>query len=285
VSTKLRTPTDDDVATVVRLMSEHAPEPVGEDVVRRSWASPRFDLANDALIDGESYATVEDLGEGRVWIDLRGRPSAMILDWAEKRAGAMGRRLLAGGWASHESLLCELERRGYCLIRRSQRMAIDLADPKPDPDWPEGIETRTFSPGDERALYDAQQESFADSWEPIEESFEEWSHWLLEGPAFAPELWFLALDGVEIAGFAICHPHAGDPKTAMVRLLAVRRPWRRRGLGRALLLQAFGEFRRRGFSRAALGVDAESLTGANRLYEQAGMHVRATFDIYEKVLT
>jgi ribosomal protein S18 acetylase RimI-like enzyme len=71
----------------------------------------------------------------------------------------------------------------------------------------------------------------------------------------------------------------------MVRLLGVRRPWRRRGLGRALLLHAFGEFRRRGFSRSALGVDAESLTGANRLYERAGMHVAARFDIYEKVLT
>jgi ribosomal protein S18 acetylase RimI-like enzyme len=62
----------------------------------------------------------------------------------------------------------------------------------------------------------------------------------------------------------------------------VLRPWRRRGLGRALLLQAFAAFRERGLARAALGVDAESLTGANRLYESAGMHVAARFDIYEK---
>ena len=33
-----------------------------------------------------------------------------------------------------------------------------------------------------------------------------------------------------------------------------------------------------------LGVDAESLTGANRLYEQAGMCVSARFDIYEKAV-
>jgi ribosomal protein S18 acetylase RimI-like enzyme len=53
-------------------------------------------------------------------------------------------------------------------------------------------------------------------------------------------------------------------------------------LGRALLLHAFAELRRRGFRRAGLGVDAESLTGAHKLYESAGMHVEARFDVYEK---
>jgi hypothetical protein len=36
--------------------------------------------------------------------------------------------------------------------------------------------------------------------------------------------------------------------------------------------------------RAGLGVDAESPTGAHRLYESAGMHVSARFEIYEKVI-
>ncbi|MGH3133577.1 MAG: hypothetical protein ACRDNY_07535 [Gaiellaceae bacterium] len=33
-----------------------------------------------------------------------------------------------------------------------------------------------------------------------------------------------------------------------------------------------------------LGVDAESLTGARKLYEQARMHASTRFDIYEKVV-
>jgi ribosomal protein S18 acetylase RimI-like enzyme len=66
--------------------------------------------------------------------------------------------------------------------------------------------------------------------------------------------------------------------------LGVLRPWRRRGLGRALLLQAFAAFRERGLGRAGLGVDAESLTGAHRLYESAGMRVSTRFDILEKVV-
>ncbi|MEX2613925.1 MAG: GNAT family N-acetyltransferase [Gaiellaceae bacterium] len=284
MSELLRAPTEHDIAAVVRLMSEHWPEPANEDLARRSWSSPDFELEHDARLDGASYVDVSAIGEGRVWIDARGRSSAAILDWAETRAREKGTRLLAGGWSSNEPLLEALERRGFHLVRRSHRMRIDLDDPTPEPDWPEGLEVRSFQPGDERAFYEAHQETFEDSWEPIEESYDEWAHWQLESHAFVPELWFLAVEDDDPVGFAICHPHSGDAKCGWVRMLGVRRPWRKRGLGRALLLHAFAEFRKRGLLRAGLGVDAESVTGANRLYEQAGMHVAARFDIYEKVV-
>ena len=53
----------------------------------------------------------------------------------------------------------------------------------------------------------------------------------------------------------------------------MRRPWRRRGLGLALLLHSFRDFAARGATRVGLGVDAENTTGAVGLYERAGMHV------------
>jgi ribosomal protein S18 acetylase RimI-like enzyme len=62
----------------------------------------------------------------------------------------------------------------------------------------------------------------------------------------------------------------------------VRRHWRKRGIGLALLLHAFGELYRRGQRKAGLGVDAENLTGALRLYESAGMHVHQASDLFEK---
>jgi mycothiol synthase len=285
MSAVLRAPREEDLQEVVRLSSLHSPEPASEESVRRLWSSPQFDVARDARLNSDAYACVEQFGEGRVWIDVAGRPSQELLDWAETRASEIGQRFLSGSWSSNEPLLRELEARGYLPVRHSHRMVIDLNEPPADPVWPEGIEVRAFRPGDERVFYEVQQETFADSWEPTEEPFEEWAHWLLEGPTFAPELWFLALDGEDAAGYAICHPHWSDPARAWVRLLGVRRPWRRRGLGRALLLHAFAEFRRRGFGHAGLGVDAESLTGANLLYESAGMHVAARFDIYEKPVT
>ena len=75
-----------------------------------------------------------------------------------------------------------------------------------------------------------------------------------------------------------------DEGIGWVSSLGVRRPCRKRGLGLALLRHAFSEFYRRGKRKVGLGVDAQNLTGALRLYENAGMHVHQTFDQYEKEL-
>ena len=66
--------------------------------------------------------------------------------------------------------------------------------------------------------------------------------------------------------------------------LGVRRPWRKRGLGEALLLHSFAEFYKRGTKTIGLGVDAQNPTGATRLYQKAGMHVASEAVIYEKEL-
>lgn len=75
-----------------------------------------------------------------------------------------------------------------------------------------------------------------------------------------------------------------DPSIAWIDELAVLRPWRRKGIGLALLHQVFGEFYRRGKHKVGLGVDGDSLTGATRLYKKAGMRVFRQTDAYEKVL-
>ena len=69
-----------------------------------------------------------------------------------------------------------------------------------------------------------------------------------------------------------------------VGTLGVRREWRKRGIGMSLLRHSFNEFYRRGKRKVGLGVDAQNLTGALRLYESAGMHVHQAFDQYEKEL-
>ena len=69
-----------------------------------------------------------------------------------------------------------------------------------------------------------------------------------------------------------------------VGAIGVLRPWRRLGLGRALLLHAFVELYRRGERRIGLGVDAENATGATRLYESVGMRVAWQADTYERTL-
>ena len=97
-------------------------------------------------------------------------------------------------------------------------------------------------------------------------------------------LWFLAWDGTDACGVVICRRHAIDPDLGWVAALAVRREWRRRGIGHALLAHAFGAFAERNLTRAGLGVDAESPTGANSLNEDVGMSATRRFDIYERAL-
>jgi GNAT superfamily N-acetyltransferase len=72
------------------------------------------------------------------------------------------------------------------------------------------------------------------------------------------------------------------PKGGWIRQLGVRRPWRKKGIGLAILHHIFGKFYARGVTRVGLGVDAQSLTGATRLYERAGMHVKNHFARFEK---
>ncbi len=104
---------------------------------------------------------------------------------------------------------------------------------------------------------------------------------MLKRDDFDPSLCFLALDGDQIAGFALCRPYID---MGWVDELGVLRPWRRKGLGLALLHHAFHAFQARGFLRVGLGVDAQNLTGATRLYERAGMSPFRQWDIYQKEL-
>jgi mycothiol synthase len=168
-------------------------------------------------------------------------------------------------------------------------MLIEMDTPAPDAVFPEGITLRTYqTEADAEALYLAVEDSFRDHFgfveEPFEEGLKRFKHfWTSEG--FDPTLLFMAMDGDQVAGINLCRPHSyNDPDMGWVGTLGVRRPWRKHGLGLALLRHSFNEFYRRGKRKVGLGVDAQNLTGALRLYENAGMHVHQAFDQYEREL-
>ena len=76
-------------------------------------------------------------------------------------------------------------------------------------------------------------------------------------------------EGDEIAAGAI--NVAGLYGGGWVSVLFTRRPWRRRGVGGAILRDAFVRLWDAGERSVGLGVDAEGETGAFRVYERAGM--------------
>jgi mycothiol synthase len=227
---------------------------------------------------------------GPLVVDLRVRPSA----WGRGVANALLEQAetTASGAIVHCVVLERddegrgaLERRGYRLIRHSFLMQIDFAAPLEPPEWPPGLVVRRYA-GEEdlQAVYECQQESFAGTWEFRPEPPEVWRRYTVEGPDFEPGLWWLAEAGGELAGICLGEWHAsGDRTFGWVRMLGVRRPWRGRGLGLALLRHSFCDFAARGVTRVGLGVDAENTTGAVRLYERAGMRPVRRLDVYERV--
>jgi mycothiol synthase len=191
-------------------------------------------------------------------------------------------------FASVERAVALFEALSFTFVRTFWMMRIDLADRPASADWPPGITIRRFEPtSDGPAVHAALAEAFADHWGHAFPAYEQWRHFAIDGAGseFDPGLWFLAVEGDEVVGAACCRARtARDPGAGQVNELGVRRRWRGRGIGLALLVAAFDELHRRGIERAELGVDAESPTGATRLYERAGMHVAYSWEFWEKEL-
>ena len=297
----LRPPREEDVPAIVELenaasLAAYGTADATEAELRRWLTTPDVVPERDIRLaeDGGrlvGYADVDptDTEPVRNWCQIVVHPDAdagvvapQLVAWCEERAQKGILRTWAPSAAT--ALAAAFERLGLQLVRHSYRMQIDLEQRPDPPPWPDGISVRTFVPADAERVYEAHQETFADSWEHAREPYEEWAHWLLERDDFDPSLWFLAEDGDELAGILLSIPRETDPDEGYVQILGVRRPWRRSGLGRALLVHAFREFHARGFERVVLGVDASSLTGAEKLYASAGMRVVRQFDFYEKTL-
>ncbi|HSH04880.1 MAG TPA: GNAT family N-acetyltransferase [Anaerolineae bacterium] len=190
-----------------------------------------------------------------------------------------------------------LEKYHFQPIRHFWTMAIDMGPTPPEPapihtaDHQSPLTLTTFAQLDHshtlRDVYNASQDAFQDHWGHIspddpDEDFTLWQKFMATGNNYDPNLWFIALDGSDIAGLSLCRLRGEQhPDMGWVTNLAVRPPWRRRGLGRALLIHSFRALHTLGQQKVALGVDADSITGATRLYEKAGMKPIDQSDTYE----
>jgi len=222
----------------------------------------------------------------------RGRGlSELLLELSESRAAGAARRPPGGAAANlgvwtHENDTARralYERHGFRYVRTFLRLEVDLAEQAAAPVWPPGIAVRRFRRRrDEAAVHAAAEQAFQDHWRPDSMDLDEWLAFRFERPDLDLDLWWVAWDGEEVAGSLLAFE---SPLGGYIDSLSVRRPWRGRGLGRALLLEAFAELRRRGLPQAYLGVDSENPTGAMGLYESVGMRPkRGAHIVYEKDL-
>jgi mycothiol synthase len=171
---------------------------------------------------------------------------------------------------------------GYSPVRYYWRMEIKLQKAPATVTFPAGIELRPFIKDEHAvAVWQADNEAFRDHWGSHDRTYEEWSHGKFDNPNFDPTLWMIAWEGNEAVGFSQNRLRKG---IGWIGTIAVRRPWRGKGLGIALMHQTFGEFYKRSVTTIGLGVDSSNLTGATRLYERAGMYMAGEFALYEKEL-
>jgi mycothiol synthase len=304
-SVAFRPPRPEDAAAVTALLNACSVAEIGvpdstvEDV-RSSWERPGRQM--DGLILAEAAGRIVGYLEldarapwTSFWIDGYVHPEATgrgigsgLLDQGEDRARVLAAHappgeavvMYHGVWHGSPGAPL-LERRGYALSRVFWKMRIEMDGPPLAPVIPESLTIRTVRPGEEAAVHEASEEAFADHWEHRPTPFERWFHDQTTHRGYDPALWFLGVDGGQIAGVVIARQFdSEEPDAGYIEDVSVRRPWRRRGLALALLLHAFGELYRRGIRTAVLDVDAESAMGAPRLYERAGMSVQRRIDVY-----
>lgn len=292
MSVETREPRVEEAQAIAGLLNEHAQSAFGETEIAeaevRHWFGMPDIWIRVAERDGTlvGYLDAVKRRDEAVELDVRTTDpdvaKALLAAGATHAGNGVARVVVHG---DDEVLRGAAESDDWKPVRHSFQMRIELHDDPPKPRWPDGISPRTMQPGDERRLYEANNEAFVDDWYFRVQPFEEWSSDAFGRENFDPALVWLAEDDGELAGFSINNWHAsGDPQFGWIGTLGVRPQWRRRGVATALLHHSFRDFRSRGATRVGLGVDAQNETGAVGLYERVGMGVARRNDTYEKRL-
>jgi len=216
-----------------------------------------------------------------IFVDLNHRRNGIgtsLLSWGERlgrELGAEGVRaeVPEGDMAGHELL----RSRGFAQVRSGFTMSKTLGDGEDFPPPPDGVMIRRFVDGDERALYEVHEGSFADHWGFRPSTFEAFVE-SVHADNWDPSLVFLAEAGDGVVGHLVS---VLDENEGFVGMLGVIQPWRGRGIATALLHRAFAEISTRDRTEVKLGVDALNPHGAVALYESVGMTVERQLDIFE----
>jgi ribosomal protein S18 acetylase RimI-like enzyme len=247
-------------------------------------------FAPDGRLTG--YADVQDRSRNIFFLDWRTDPATemdavdvflLAMGEARVRERSMGRDVqiatISPSVNEREHRL--LEAAEYRSGKHYFRMLIEMKERPPAPIWPAGLALRNFVPGkDDLAVYEFIMTAF--DWPGRESSvtFDQWRNHMMRPDHFIPELLFLLYEGETLIGAALCNDYVDY---GWVRQLAVRKDWRGRGLGAALLQHVFVVFYALGRSQVALGVEANNVH-ARAFYERVGMTAVRQYDEYRKAI-
>jgi ribosomal protein S18 acetylase RimI-like enzyme len=269
------------------------------DEIEEMFTGPTTDREASVIVeeDGDlvGFAWIEfDPSSCESWIDAYALPGrADVVDCLLRYATAVAAEhrssapeasewsLRSGAFATDEEQAAALERAGFERVRRFWRMRIDLTEGVPDPSpLPDGVElVDAHAEPLRRTAYEVQTTAFHDHWNHSTRPYDEWFAFFDQSHFDPAGWWVLTVDGTP-AAVCLLDDSRRDIAEGYVRSLGVLREFRGRGLARLLLERAFAYYRDRGFVGVQLGVDSDSPTGANHLYEKVGMRPHRVIDAW-----
>lgn len=300
---RIKHPALEDAQAITDLVSLCDIEDIGEPDITLSdvldmWNSIQIDTdAWIALSTAEEiigYGFVEVTGTNRMDTCVFVHPQfknqgigSLLLNKVEERA-----HVLAEGKEGEQKLMNQIsftntaarklvEDRGYQFRRLYERMKIELEGQPSQPQLPKGMTLQSFqSDHDEETLFSLYDETFRDAWGYTKKDFSTWIS-QKKGDGYDPSLWFLVWKDSKPVGFLMSRMQEDG---LFIDLLGVKREYRKHGIGKALLLHTFGIAYQRNQKTILLYVDSDSLTNANRLYQQVGMCPHSQTAVYMKEL-
>jgi mycothiol synthase len=273
----------EDAEAVFKLYAEWQKSNYGQVEIGREMYATVLASADGAFVAETEGRIVGEADASGGWIDVGVDPSVRrrgigtaLLRAAEEAATAEPTLVMA--LQSDRPGAAFARANGYEKAWEVWLMGIDLPEEIPEPQWPDGITVRTYS-GEEaeaREIKDLLDLAYAEEFHHKPATFENWSRFMFEDPMFDREVWFVAVAEDRIVAAAL------NWDEGYVKDLVVHPEWRGRGLGKALMYETFGEFKRRGLPRVTLKTDSNNPTDAWRLYERVGMAKERTYEIFQK---
>lgn len=311
----IRRPTLDDLPEILALVHasdvaavgqpDFSPDDVREALAGSPYVSPERDsllaYAPDGSLGGWAYLENENGGD-REFVEVythpeTGRPAqapllALTLARVAERARELGHATMtvrAGAIPTEKPYIAALCEAGFEFVKRYARMQRSLEGvPATPPPAPQGVSIRPVDPTDDadmRMFHRILDAAFRDTPDYQPRTYERWREWVDVQTSVSWDEWLVAtLDGTP-AGVLQSSDHAAEDGEGWVRMLAVLREHRRRGVGEALLRRAFALYAAKGRTKVGLGVDLANPTEAARLYHAVGMAAVYEADVFERTVT
>ncbi|WP_206055832.1 GNAT family N-acetyltransferase [Nocardioides sp. GY 10127] len=260
----------------------------------------------------QAWGSVHDRAGGRMLFvhivsrelegDVADACSDALFEWARGQARSVGaargletQQIDTGAFEDDDRQARWLRGAGFRHVRTWWQMARPGedgdADLVPDPaEWErKGVRFRLVDreggtlpdEADLRAVHDVLEQAFADHFNSFEETFAEFLHRLREDPGHRWNHWWLAevVDGEgdpEPVGALVgtVSESANGPDSSYVSYIGVLEAARGRGVATGLLRTIIADAARRGRASVGLEVDADSSTGAQRLYSNLGWRTK-----------